>query len=178
MKNGLPGRAGRRALAHRTRAARLHSKMSSLTHSRPMRVGIDVSPLAQTRAGTARYLRALLRELRPPEVEVSRFGFGGDGRAATLARELVWYPVGLPRVARRAGVDVLHCTTYRGPLQGGPPLVVTVHDLAVFRHRGGGGRRGRPRRPARPGRDRARHRGGGGAPRRAAAAWARADTSE
>src|ERR671925_430735 len=134
MKNGLPGRAGRRALAHRTRAARLHSKMSSLTHSRPMRVGIDVSPLAQTRAGTARYLRALLRELRPPEVEVSRFGFGGDGRAATLARELVWYPVGLPRVARRAGVDVLHCTTYRGPLQGGPPLVVTVHDLAVFRH--------------------------------------------
>jgi glycosyltransferase involved in cell wall biosynthesis len=99
-----------------------------------MRVGIDVSPLAQTRAGTARYLRALLRELRPPEVEVSRFGFGGDGRAATLARELVWYPVGLPRVARRAGVDVLHCTTYRGPLQGGPPLVVTVHDLAVFRH--------------------------------------------
>src|ERR671922_1971907 len=133
MKNGLPGRAGRRALAHRTRAARLHSKMSSLTHSRPMRVGIDVSPLAQTRAGTARYLRALLRELRPPEVEVSRFGFGGDGRAATLARELVWYPVGLPRAARRAGVDVLHCTTYRAPLRGGPPLVVTVHDLAVFR---------------------------------------------
>jgi len=99
-----------------------------------MRVGIDVSPLAQTRAGTARYLRALLRELGPPAVEVRRFGFGGGGRAATLARELAWYPVGLPRAARRAGVDVLHCTTYRGPLRGGPPVVVTVHDLAVFRH--------------------------------------------
>jgi glycosyltransferase involved in cell wall biosynthesis len=99
-----------------------------------MRVGIDVSPLAQTRAGTARYLKALLRELGPPEVEVRRFGFGGDNRAATLARELVWYPVGLPRATRRAGVDLLHCTTYRGPLRGGPPAVVTVHDLAVFRH--------------------------------------------
>jgi hypothetical protein len=82
-----------------------------------MRVGIDVSPLAQTRAGTARYLRALLRELdRRPDVDVVRFGLGGAGRAATLARELVWYPAGLPRVARRARVDVLHCSTYRGPL--------------------------------------------------------------
>ena len=62
-----------------------------------MRVGIDVSPLAQTRAGTARYLRALLRELDGrPNVEVVQFGFGGDGRAATLTRELVWYPAGLP----------------------------------------------------------------------------------
>jgi glycosyltransferase involved in cell wall biosynthesis len=104
-----------------------------LTHSLSMRVGIDVSPLAQTRAGTARYLRALLREL-PSEVEVRRFGFGGDGRAATLARELAWYPVGLPRAARRAGVDVLHCTTYRGPLRSAASFVVTVHDLAVFRH--------------------------------------------
>jgi glycosyltransferase involved in cell wall biosynthesis len=100
-----------------------------------MRVGIDVSPLAQTRAGTARYLRALLRELeRRPDVDVVRFGFGGAGRAATAARELAWYPVGLPRAARRARVDVLHCTTYRGPLRSRPPAVVTVHDLAVFRH--------------------------------------------
>jgi glycosyltransferase involved in cell wall biosynthesis len=100
-----------------------------------MRVGIDVSPLAQTRAGTARYLRALLRELdRRGDVEVVRLGFGGSRRAATLACELVWYPVGLPRAARRAGVELLHCTTYRGPLGSRPPAVVTVHDLAVFRH--------------------------------------------
>ena len=100
-----------------------------------MRVGIDVSPLAQTRAGTARYLRALLRELdRRSDVEVVQLGFGGPGRAATLARELVWYPTGLPRAARRARVELLHCTTYRGPLGSRPPAVVTVHDLAVFRH--------------------------------------------
>ena len=100
-----------------------------------MRVGIDVSPLAQTRAGTARYLKALLRGLDGrPDVEVRHFAFGGDRRPATLARELAWYPFALPRAARRAGVDVLHSPTYRGPVRGGPPLVVTVHDLAVFRH--------------------------------------------
>src|SRR5207302_1143239 len=49
-------------------------------------------------------------------------------------RELAWYPFALPQAARRAGVDVLHSPTYRGPVRGGPPLVVTVHDLAVFRH--------------------------------------------
>ena len=30
--------------------------------------------------------------------------------------------------------DVLHCPTYRGPTRSRVPLVVTVHDLAVFRH--------------------------------------------
>src|SRR5919201_1552239 len=71
-----------------------------------MRVAIDVSPLEQTRAGTARYLRGLLREP-------------------------VWYPFAL---GREQDADVLHCPTYRGPLRPARPLVVTGHDLAVFRH--------------------------------------------
>jgi alpha-1,3-rhamnosyl/mannosyltransferase len=87
---------------------------------------MDVSALAQTRAGTARYVRGLLRELP----DVRRLSFGGAGRASTLARELVWYPAVLPW----ADVDVLHCPTYRGPLRSRAPLVATVHDLAVFRH--------------------------------------------
>jgi glycosyltransferase involved in cell wall biosynthesis len=37
-------------------------------------------------------------------------------------------------LGREREADVLHCPTYRGPLHPGPPLVVTVHDLAVFRH--------------------------------------------
>jgi glycosyltransferase involved in cell wall biosynthesis len=97
-----------------------------------MRVAIDVSPLAQTRAGTARYLQGLMRELqRRDDVTVSTRSFGGKSRAATLARDGVWYPFLL---GREDAADVLHCPTYRGPLRARLPLVVTVHDLAVFRH--------------------------------------------
>src|SRR3954462_2409393 len=97
-----------------------------------MNVAIDASPLIQTRAGTARYLRALLRELRRrDDVEVSTLTFGRADRLSTLARDAVWYPFAL---GRHRDADVLHCPTYRGPLHPGLPLVVTVHDLAVFRH--------------------------------------------
>lgn len=93
---------------------------------------IDVSPLVQTRAGTARYLQALLRELdRRDDVAVSRRSFGRSDRASTLARDAAWYPFAL---GRERDADVLHCPTYRGPLRSARPLVVTVHDLAVLRH--------------------------------------------
>ena len=95
---------------------------------------IDVSPLIQTRAGTARYLRGLLRELhRREDVQVRARSFGGNDKLSTLARDSVWYPFVL---GREREADVLHCPTYRGPLRPTLPLVVTVHDLAVFRHPG------------------------------------------
>jgi glycosyltransferase involved in cell wall biosynthesis len=97
-----------------------------------IRVAIDVSPLVQTRAGTARYLKGLLREFRGRnDVEVSTRSFGRDDRLSTLARDTLWYPFVL---GRERGADVLHCPTYRGPLRSRLPLVVTVHDLAVLRH--------------------------------------------
>src|SRR5919206_1267863 len=97
-----------------------------------MRVAIDVSPLLQTRAGTARYLKGLLRELeRRDDVEVSARSFGRGDRLSTLLRDGVWYPLAL---GHERDADLLHCPTYRGPLRSARPLVVTVHDLAVFRH--------------------------------------------
>src|SRR6184192_293699 len=97
-----------------------------------MRVAIDISPLAQTRAGTARYLKGLLRELRRRrDVEVSTRSFGRGDRLSTLARDGVWYPFLL---GWEQGADVLHCPTYRGPVRPRVPLVLTVHDLAVLRH--------------------------------------------
>src|SRR5207302_3886798 len=54
------------------------------------------------------------------------------GKTGTLWLDLAWYPHVLPHRARSA--DVLHCPTYRGPVRSRVPLVVTVHDLAVFRH--------------------------------------------
>jgi glycosyltransferase involved in cell wall biosynthesis len=97
-----------------------------------MRVAIDVSPLVQTRAGTARYLGSLMHELRArDDVALTTRAFGRSDRASTLARDAVWYPFLL---GREDTADVLHCPTYRGPTRSRVPLVVTVHDLAVFRH--------------------------------------------
>jgi glycosyltransferase involved in cell wall biosynthesis len=97
-------------------------------------LGIDVSPLALSRAGTARYLRALLAGLQDEAVEVERYELAGDGRMRKLWRDTAWYLEALPRAARRSGIDVLHCPTQRAPFRPGLPLVVTIHDLAVLRH--------------------------------------------
>src|SRR5215472_6187756 len=100
-----------------------------------IRVGIDVSPLMQTRAGTARHLTGLLEALeRERGLELNPLAFGGTGRAAAVVRDAVWYPAVLPAHARRDRVDVLHCPTFRAPLRSSAPLVVTVHDLAVLRY--------------------------------------------
>jgi glycosyltransferase involved in cell wall biosynthesis len=97
-----------------------------------IRAAVDVSPLVQTRAGTARYLKGLLRELRRrDDVDVVTRSFGRDGRIYTLGRDLAWYPF---VIGRERAADVLHCPTYRGPLLPSCPVVVTVHDLAVLRH--------------------------------------------
>jgi len=97
-----------------------------------VRVGVDVSPLVQTRAGTARHVRGLLAALRSrPGLELELLSFGGAGRPSSVVRDALWYPVGLPRRAR--SLDVLHCTTFRGPVRSGVPTVLTVHDLAILR---------------------------------------------
>src|SRR6476646_2906522 len=97
-----------------------------------MRVGLDTSPLVQTQAGTARYIRGLAQLEALPGLELRRLSFGGPGKVSTLTRDLWWYPLELPRLAKH--LDVLHCPTFRGPVRSGVPVVVTVHDLAVLRH--------------------------------------------
>ena len=98
-----------------------------------MRVGIDTTPLVQTRAGTARHVRGLLGELAGrPGLELVGLDSGGTGRLATVRRDALWYPFRLGRASAR--LDVLHCTTFRAPVSARAPLVVTVHDLALLRH--------------------------------------------
>lgn len=109
-----------------------------------MRVGLDVSPLHLTRAGTARVIENLLEiggsagaeagSSSAEPVEIVPFRWGGQGRIAAAVRDAWWYTRALPRAARRAGVDILHCPSFRGPTASPVPLVVTVHDLAVLRH--------------------------------------------
>ena len=100
-----------------------------------LRSGIDVSPLALTRAGTARYIVNLLAALqRLDTLELRPFAFSRPGRLAKVARDVAWYPLVLPLAARRERLDVLHCPTIRAPLRSFVPLVVTVHDVAPLRY--------------------------------------------
>jgi glycosyltransferase involved in cell wall biosynthesis len=99
-----------------------------------MRAGIDVSSLALTRAGTARYLRELLPRLDAKAgLDLVQVGFGGPGRLTAVVRDALWYPIGLRGRAREERLDLLHCPTFRAPPGASVPLVVTVFDLAVLR---------------------------------------------
>ena len=100
-----------------------------------MRVALDVTPLALTKAGVARHIAGLLSGLEAePEVELRRCSFGGHGRALVPVRDVGWYLAALPARARRDRVDILHCPSQRAPVRSPVPLVVTIHDLAVLRH--------------------------------------------
>ena len=100
-----------------------------------MKVGLDIAPLLQTRAGTARWVGGLQRGLEAhSEVELVPLTWGGPGRWTAVARDVLWYPALLPRQAGKARVDVLHCTIFRAPPRARVPTILTVHDLAVLRH--------------------------------------------
>jgi glycosyltransferase involved in cell wall biosynthesis len=86
-----------------------------------------MTPLRQTRGGTARYVRGLRDHLSAEIVELS---FPATSRLRTAVCDVAWYP----RLRAPREADVLHCPTFRGPLRATTPLVVTVHDLAVLRH--------------------------------------------
>jgi glycosyltransferase involved in cell wall biosynthesis len=101
-----------------------------------LKVGLDVSPLALSRAGTARYLRSLQAALQNEPVEIEQYALTGEGRMRKLWRDTAWYLRTLPSSARQGSVDVLHCPTQRAPFRSDVPLVVTIHDLAVLRHPG------------------------------------------
>jgi glycosyltransferase involved in cell wall biosynthesis len=97
-----------------------------------VRIGFDASPLVQTQAGTARHVRGLLAALAGRAgLEIVPLAYGGQGRLSTVLRDAVWYPFGIAHDSER--LDVLHCTTFRGPFRSRAPVVLTVHDLAVLR---------------------------------------------
>ncbi len=41
----------------------------------------------------------------------------------------MWEQFALPRAARAAGLDILHCTSNTAPINGKIPLVLTLHDI-------------------------------------------------
>ena len=51
-----------------------------------------------------------------------------------------WEQVALPRAARRAGVELLHCTSNTAPIRCDIPLILTLHDIIFLEPRDHGNR--------------------------------------
>ena len=111
-----------------------------------MRVALDTNGIYTGQAGTARYIRGLIKGLlqsAPSDITyfefawaVENFDYQQPRRALkTLYREIVWFRLVGPRLLARRNTDVLHSTV---GWQVNPPrrtkAVATLHDLAFFRH--------------------------------------------
>lgn len=113
-----------------------------------MRVGIDVSILSSPMTGIGRFTLSLahaLASLHEP-IEWVLLGvpenFAGvpelenvvvhRAHGLTGARRVAWQQFMLPRLARRCGLDVLHCPDFSRPITAPVPVVNTIHDLSYF----------------------------------------------
>ena len=121
--------------------------MTAIPADRPMRVGLDVSPLG-ARGGIGRYTFELLDALwadgsGPHVVPVGNrrldtaslppeHGAHPAVQGPRFPSRVAWTFGVLPLWLRRSGLDVFHGTSFYAPLGSGLPLVVTFHDMSVF----------------------------------------------
>jgi glycosyltransferase involved in cell wall biosynthesis len=110
----------------------------------------DATSIPPNRGGVGRYVEGLLPALPSTGVDLSIVAQARDvelfrslvpgatvvGAPPSVARRavrLAWEQSGLPRLARRLQVDVLHSPHYTRPLVGLPVAqVVTLHDATFF----------------------------------------------
>lgn len=104
-----------------------------------MRIGLDVHVLTGPHQGTTSVWMNLLSEL-PPTHEYVLYSFDPDAVSRRfpqkhfIHRQIPRMPaaariqIAFPFMTRRDGCDVFHANYY-GPIVGGPPLVLQVHDL-------------------------------------------------
>ena len=114
-------------------------------------MAVDATAVPADRGGVGRYVDELLPALAAEDADLvvvcqahdvahyTELAPGADVRAApaVVARRpvrLAWEQVGLARLARRAGADVLHCPHYTMPVTTGLPVVTTLHDATFFTH--------------------------------------------
>jgi glycosyltransferase involved in cell wall biosynthesis len=111
-----------------------------------LRVGIDGRAFASPAAGVRRYIKGLSRALLALGDPLELIALGGLDPTSLPAgighiaepphppTNLGWTLVGLPRAARRAGVDVVHAPAYTAPFWSPAPVVLTIHDVSYERH--------------------------------------------
>jgi glycosyltransferase involved in cell wall biosynthesis len=117
-----------------------------------VKIGLSTSAIQRGRSGVGQYVLSLVRALLPAAIEheftlfvleadLPLFSFAGgrmrlepvDERHRPPLRNVFWHQMILPRLVRRAALDVLHIPSYRRmPWLRPCALVATIHDLAPF----------------------------------------------
>jgi glycosyltransferase involved in cell wall biosynthesis len=110
-----------------------------------IRVGIDGRAFTSPAAGVRRYVSELVRALVSSDAALEIVAIGGSSDSLPSGvrhfpeswhppTNLGWAIGGLPRIARRAGVDLIHAPAYTAPLGSPVPTVLTIHDVSYERH--------------------------------------------
>lgn len=115
-----------------------------------MRIGFDATALPSKPVGAGRYIVRLVRSLAGMNTGHELVVFVQNTRRLLIdspaienvhwvetpeispARRLLWEQIALPRLARQAGIDLLHSPHYTRPLDLPCASVVTFHDMTFF----------------------------------------------
>lgn len=116
----------------------------------PLHVAVDATAIPASRGGVGRYLEHLVPALAAAGVRLTVLSntrdagwLGGLAPDASVVpvpaarralTRFAWEQLGLPRVLRRSGADLLFSPHYTMPLAAGRPVVVTLHDATFFTH--------------------------------------------
>ena len=114
-----------------------------------MKIGIEAQRIfRKNKHGMDYVVLQEIRELQKMETEDEYFVFvkPGEDRCLESTKNVhivelkcpsypLWEQWALPRAARRAGVDLLHCTSNTAPIWCKMPLVLTLHDIIFLEPR-------------------------------------------
>lgn len=114
-----------------------------------MKIGIEAQRIfRKNKHGMDYVVLQEIRELQKMETEDEYFVFvkPGEDRCLESTKNVhivelkcpsypLWEQWALPRAARRAGVDLLHCTSNTAPICCKMPLVLTLHDIIFLEPR-------------------------------------------
>lgn len=99
-----------------------------------IRIGIDAQIAGVSRAGIGQYTAALLAWLPRIDLNATYVPFRPVRRGDfSMPQRWWWDQVAIPKLARRAKIDVLLKTGFSVPVRSPVPVVATLHDLAARR---------------------------------------------
>jgi glycosyltransferase involved in cell wall biosynthesis len=122
----------------------LTTRITPVVSPRPLRIGIEAQRLFRPhKHGMDIVALELIKHLQQIDNENEYFIFIKPDKDNTVIKETsnfhivevpggpypIWEQVLLPKAAKEARVDILHCTSNTAPLSSELPLVLTLHDI-------------------------------------------------